>query len=148
MFNYSYLNTQVCGNLGRDCKVISKSDAAMKVASVAVAVTDSRRGRDGEVAETTTWVNVKFFGKTAERAEKLLKKGDMILATGTPEVQTYKAKDGSSAFALAVNANDFVLLSRGKGAASKESAAKPKAESYAKAYEDERQAFDAVDDIP
>ena len=82
------------GRLTRDPEVrYSAGDNAMAVARFSLAV-DRRRRANGGDEQTADFINCVSFGKTAEFAEKYLRKGTKLLVTGRIQTGSYTNKDG------------------------------------------------------
>ena len=80
------------GNLGNDpdVRVMQSGD---KVANISVATSERWRNKEGENQERTEWHRVSIFGKTAEIAEKYLRKGAKVLIEG--QLRTRKWQDNN-----------------------------------------------------
>ena len=80
------------GRLTRDPEVrYSQGENATAVARYTLAV-DRRFKRDGE--QTADFINCVAFGRNGEFAEKYLRKGTKIAATGRIQTGSYTNKDG------------------------------------------------------
>ena len=78
----------LCGRLTKDPDVrYSQGENAMAIARYSLAV--DRRGKDKEA----DFINCVCFGKTAEFAEKYLKKGMKILISGRIQTGNYTDKE-------------------------------------------------------
>ena len=73
--------------------------------------------------DETSFIDVVFFGKTAENVIKFVNKGDMIGVSGYLHQNKYTAKDGTTRSSIEVNVNDVAFLS-----SKKEEPADPKTE--------------------
>lgn len=82
------------GRLTRDPEVrYSAGDNAMAIARYSIAV--DRRGRNsGNNEQTADFINCVAFGKSAEFAEKYLRKGTKMLVTGRIQTGSYTNKEG------------------------------------------------------
>lgn len=80
------------GNLGNDPDVRSLQSGD-KVCNLSMATSERWRDRDGNQQERTEWHRVVIFGRTAEIAERFLKRGSKILIEG--QLQTRKWQDQS-----------------------------------------------------
>lgn len=81
------------GRLTRDPEI--KGEGDKKVARYSLAV-DRKYKRDGE--ESTDFLNCVCFGKSAEFAEKYLKKGTKIVVIGRIQTGSYTNKDGQKIY--------------------------------------------------
>ncbi len=85
------------GRLTRDPEVrYSSGDSQMAIARYTLAV-DRRFRRDGD-AQTADFIGCVAFGRNAEFAEKYLRKGTKILATGRIQTGSYTNKDGQKVY--------------------------------------------------
>lgn len=105
------LNLFVCiGRLGRDPEVryMPNGDAAV---NISLAVGKSWKDKNsGEKKETTTWVPVSFFGKTAEIVGEYCKKGSQLQITGEFTVRKYTDKDGNEKQITEIRGDRMQLL--------------------------------------
>ncbi len=86
----------VMGRLARDPEVrYSQGENAMAIARYTLAV-DRRFKREGE--QTADFISCVTFGKSAEFAEKYLKKGTKICVTGRIQTGSYTNKDGQKVY--------------------------------------------------
>jgi len=77
----SYSQAIVVGNLTRDIE-IRYIPSGTAVAEVAVAVNEKRKGANGETIEDVSFIDVTFWGKTAELAGQYLSKGSPVMVDG------------------------------------------------------------------
>lgn len=98
---------QLIGKLGidPDVKEVNKS----KKARFSLA-TNEVYYQDGKRKEETQWHNVIAWGKTAELAEKLLKKGKEVAVDGKLTSRTYNDKEGARKYITEIVASELVLL--------------------------------------
>ena len=97
------------GRLGRDpeLKYMQSGDAAV---NISIAVGKSWKDKNsGEKKESTTWVPVAFFGKTAEVIGQYCKKGSQVMVTGEFSVRKYQ-KDGADHYVTEIRGNNIQLL--------------------------------------
>lgn len=81
-----------------------------------VAVNSSWRNANGEVQDSTDFINVVTWNATAENCSKYLKKGRPVLVEGRIRTSTYDAKDGSGKrTSTEVWADNVIFLSSGQG---------------------------------
>jgi single-strand DNA-binding protein len=90
----SFNKVILIGNLGADPDVRSLQSGD-KVANLSVATSERWKDRDGNQQEKTEWHRVVIFGRTAEIAERFLRKGSKVLIEG--QLQTRKWQDQSGA---------------------------------------------------
>ena len=110
------------GNLGRDPEM-RYTPNGQQVASFSLATSEKWTSHDGQSQERTIWWRVTVWGKDAENANQILKKGSKVLVEGrmTPDPKTgnprvFTRQDGSSGAAYEVTALKWVnLTSRSAG---------------------------------
>ncbi|MDL0089190.1 single-stranded DNA-binding protein [Campylobacter gastrosuis] len=76
------------GNLTKDIQ-IGYSQQGTAYAKSSIAVTKKYRTQKGELAEDTCFIDLVFFGKTAEVANQYLNKGSKILIEGRLKFDTW-----------------------------------------------------------
>ena len=97
----------VSGNAGSNPRPFAYTTREGEVktgASINIAVNNPRPRN-----EETEWVQLTFFGKLADVANRYLHKGDKICAIGTPYAQCYAKRDGTYAAMIQVNVSSFDL---------------------------------------
>jgi single-strand DNA-binding protein len=120
-----YHKILLVGNLGRDPEM-RYTPNGQQVTSFSLATSDKWTGHDGQTQERTIWWRVTVWGKDAENANQILKKGSKVLVEGrmTPDPKTgnprvFTRQDGSSGAAYEVTALKWInLTARGAGQAS------------------------------
>ena len=84
----------VIGHLTRDIEV-KKTSNDTTIASTSIASTRKFKGSDGQLKEETPFLDVTFFGRTAENAGKFLAKGSKVSLDGRLKLDQWTADDGS-----------------------------------------------------
>lgn len=77
----------------KDAPTLRHTYSNTAVASAVLAVQRSRKNQDGEYP--VDWIDVVFWGKTAEHAAKWFGKGDMALVRGRLESRDWEDKQGN-----------------------------------------------------
>lgn len=98
------------GRLGKDpeIKYMPSGDAAV---NISIAVGKSWKDKNsGDKKESTTWVPVAFFGKTAEIIGQYCKKGSQVMVTGEFSVRKWKDKDGNDKYQTEIRGEKIQLL--------------------------------------
>lgn len=96
------------GRLGKEIEMRFTSGGT-EVVNVSIA-TEEKRGDE----KVTTWIPLTFFGKTAELADRILKKGMKVMVEGKLDVQNKKQEDGTWKTYASVIVNTFDVLDWGK----------------------------------
>ena len=96
------------GNLGRDNDVkFSNSGTAVLSQSIGV----RRPFKDKQTGEyETDWVNLVFFGKTAENFANFTRKGSKVGIEGRIQSRNYENQQGQRVYVTEVVVNQFHLL--------------------------------------
>jgi single-strand DNA-binding protein len=97
------------GNLGRDPEVRHSGDGRA-IATVSLATTEKRKDASGNWVDHTEWHRVVMFGKTAELAEKYLKKGRQIYVEGKIRTNKWQDKEGKDRYTTEILCNDMQFL--------------------------------------
>ncbi len=110
----SYNRVILMGNLTRDVQ-LRYTPAGTPVTEVGLAVNDRRKGQNGEWIDETTFVDVTFWGRTAEVAAEYLSKGSPVFIEGRLKLDTWE-KEGQKQYKLRVVCDRMQLIGpRGEG---------------------------------
>lgn len=90
MFNKVIL----AGNLARDIE-IRYLQSGTAVATTAIAVNRKYKAQDGTMKDETMFIDITFWGRTAEIANQYLHKGSQVLLEGRLSLEQWTATDGS-----------------------------------------------------
>jgi single-strand DNA-binding protein len=107
----SYNRVILMGNLTRDVQ-LRYTPGGTPVTEVGLAVNDRRKNQNGEWVDETTFVDVTFWGRTAEVAAEYLSKGSPVFVEGRLKLDTWE-KDGQKNYKLRVVCDRMQLLSSG-----------------------------------
>src|SRR5690554_513441 len=100
---------QLIGNLGAAPEV-KTTESGKTMATLSIATTDRYKDSNGEKQENTQWHRVVAWGKTAEIAEKYLKKGSRIAIEGRLNNRSYDDKNGEKKYIPEVVATELLML--------------------------------------
>ena len=102
------------GNLGRDPELkVTPSGQALARFSVATTETwKDPQNPTGERKSKTEWHNIVVWGKQAEIAEKVLRKGKQVLIEGRIQYREYTDQAGVKKTACEIRCDNFVMLGR------------------------------------
>jgi single-strand DNA-binding protein len=99
----------LAGNLTRDIEVrYTQSGAA--IGNTAIATTRKFKSQTGEQKEEVLFVDITFFGRTAEVANQYLRKGSKILVDGRLKLDQWTAQDGSKRSKHSVTVESMTML--------------------------------------
>lgn len=102
---------QLIGHLGADPE-IKTTEGGRKHARINIATNESYTNAKGERITETQWHSVVAWGKTAEIAEKIFKKGMEVLIDGKLVNRNFIDKDGTKRYVTEVQANELLIFSK------------------------------------
>ena len=82
------------------------------VANFNIATNESWKDANGELQDKTEWHRCVMFGKTAELAGELLKKGQLVYMEGKLQTRNWEDKDGIKRYTTEVVCDMFTMLGR------------------------------------
>jgi single-strand DNA-binding protein len=95
------------GRVGRDPET-RYFETGRAVSKFSLAVTRPIKDKQGN--ETTDWFQVDVWGKQAELASELIRKGTLLSVVGACHVEEWTDKDGAKQRTVKVSAEHFQLL--------------------------------------
>lgn len=101
-------NVQLIGYAGMN-PVVKNLDNGKKVAKVSMATNEVYRNQAGERIQDTQWHNLVAWGKTAEIAEKYLKKGCEVAITGKLVNRAFTDKTGVKRYVTEIVVNELLI---------------------------------------
>ena len=114
----------LCGNLVRDNE-IHYSQSGLAILNNVIAINEKKKNNNGEYQTISTFIDLVFFGKTAEVVNQYLKKGSKILVEGKIDVSTYQTQNSENRKSVKVIVEQLEMI----GEAQSSSKAKPKLKS-------------------
>jgi single-strand DNA-binding protein len=100
---------QLIGHLGANPEV-KTLESGKKLVKISLATNDMYKNAAGEKIKETQWHNLIAWNKTAEIAEKFLKKGSEVAIEGKLVNRSYSDKEGNKKYITEVVVNDLLLL--------------------------------------
>ena len=97
------------GNLGMDPEV-KNLESGSTLAKLSIATTDRYTNNKGEKIQDTTQHNLVAWGKTAEIAEKYLKKGSQVAVEGKLTNRSYETSEGVKKYITEIVVNEIMML--------------------------------------
>ena len=108
-----YNKVILVGNLTRDIEVRYTS-SGMAIAKVGIATNRKFKSATGEMKDETMFIDITFFGRTAEVANQYLRKGSKVLVEGRLILEQWVAQDGTKRSRHSVTVETMQMLdSRG-----------------------------------
>lgn len=100
-------SVQLIGRPGSDPEV--KMIGGRKIVRFSIATNDYSYNENHELERVTSWHNIIAWGKTAEQAERLIKKGKRIAIEGRLRTRIYE-RDGKKNYFTEITMNEFLLI--------------------------------------
>ncbi len=101
---------QLIGHLGMDPE--AKNFENGNLMKVSIATDASYKDKDGKKVEDTHWHNLVAWGKTADLAQKMFKKGKKVAIEGTLISRSYDDKEGVKRYITEVRVEQFLMLDK------------------------------------
>jgi single-strand DNA-binding protein len=98
------------GRVGIDPE-LRKMDNSRSKLNLRLATTESYKNPNGEWQDITDWHTIVMWGPMADRAEKDIKKGNLIYIEGKIRTRSWEDKEGHKRYATEVIAEYFQNLS-------------------------------------
>lgn len=89
-----YNRVILLGNLTRDVE-LRYSPSGLAIGKVGIATNRRFKSANGEQRDETMFIDLTFFGRTAEIANQYLKKGSKVLVEGRLVLEQWTASDGT-----------------------------------------------------
>jgi single-strand DNA-binding protein len=99
----------LAGNLTRDVEV-RYTQSGSAIGSTAIATSRKFKSATGEQKEEVLFVDLTFFGRTAEIANQYLRKGSKVLVDGRLKLDQWTAQDGSKRSKHSVTVENLQML--------------------------------------
>lgn len=100
---------QLIGNLG-DVPELRTYNESGRVARVKLATNDRYKNAKGEYVKETTWHTLVLWGKMAENAGKLFRKGTELVVEGKIVNGVYENREGQKRNFSEVHVENFILI--------------------------------------
>lgn len=100
---------QLIGNLGMDPEV-KNLEGGKTVARLSIATNEIYKNKKGEKTTDTQWHNLVAWGKTAEIAEKYLKKGSEVAVEGKLTSRSYEDKKGEKKYITEIVISEILMI--------------------------------------
>ena len=97
------------GNLTRDIE-LRYTQSGYCVGNTGIAVTRKFKNAQGETAEETCFIDVKFFGRTAEVANQYLRKGSKLAVEGRLKLEQWQDQGGQNRSKHVVEVESLEML--------------------------------------
>lgn len=108
------------GNLTRDIK-LQYTQSGYCVGNAGIAVTRKFKNAQGQTAEETCFIDLKFFGRTAEVANQYLRKGSKLAVEGRLKLEQWQDQSGQNRSKHIVEVESLEMLGSNQGGQSNQS---------------------------
>ena len=98
------------GNLTRDIE-LRYTQGGYCVGNAGIAVTRKFKNAQGQTAEETCFIDLKFFGRTAEVANQYLRKGSKLAVEGRLKLEQWQDQSGQNRSKHVVEVESLEMLS-------------------------------------
>ena len=109
-----YNKVIIQGHLTRDTE-IRYSQSGSAIANTGIAVTRKYKTATGEQKEEILFIDLSFFGRSAEVANQYLHKGSKLLVDGRLKLDQWTDKDGNKKSKHSVSIETMQMLDGKKG---------------------------------
>jgi len=106
MFN----QVTLLGNLTRNIE-LKYTQSGTAIGSTGIATTRKYKGADGQQKEDVMFIDITFFGRTAEIANQYLRKGSKVFIVGTLKLDQWQDANGQKKSKHSVTVNEMKMLS-------------------------------------
>jgi single-strand DNA-binding protein len=103
------------GNLTRDPQ-LRQIPSGTAVADMGLATNERYRNREGEMSESTCFVDIVAWGKQAESCNRYLTKGSPVLIEGRLQYDQWETAEGQKRSKLRVRADRIRFMGKASGA--------------------------------
>jgi single-strand DNA-binding protein len=104
-----YNKVVLVGNLTRDVE-IRYAQSGSAIGNVGIATSRKFKTQTGEQKEEVMFIDLTFFGRTAEIANQYLRKGSKVLVDGRLKLEQWTAQDGSKRSKHAIIVENLQML--------------------------------------
>ena len=104
-----YSKIVIVGNLTRDVE-IKYSQSGSAIGNVGIATSRKWKSATGEQKDEVMFIDLTFFGRTAEIANQYLRKGSKVLVDGRLVFQQWTAQDGTKRSKHTVTVDSLQML--------------------------------------
>ena len=99
----------LAGNLTRDIEIKYRQSGSA-IGNTAIATSRKFKSATGEQKEEVLFIDLTFFGRTAEIANQYLRKGSKVLVDGRLKLDQWTAQDGSKRSRHSVTVENLQML--------------------------------------
>lgn len=138
---------ELIGRLGRDPQ-LTYATSGQPICNFSVATDESYKDKEGERVERAEWHRVVIFGRNAENAATLLKKGGLVFVEGKLQTRKWEDKEGNTRYTTEVVGFRFISLSKDSNREESQHSAGDNTSQSSSAGSDSPTDTDGLDDLP
>ena len=105
-----YNKVVLVGNLTRDVEIRYAQGSGAAIGNVGIATSRKWKTQTGEQKDEVMFIDLTFFGRTAEIANQYLRKGSKVLVDGRLKLEQWTAQDGSKRSKHAIIVENLQML--------------------------------------
>ncbi len=105
-----YNKVVLVGHLTRDVEIRYAQGSGAAVGNVGIATSRKWKTQTGEQKDEVMFIDLTFFGRTAEIANQYLRKGSKVLVDGRLKLDQWTAQDGSKRSKHAIIVENLKML--------------------------------------
>lgn len=99
----------IVGNLTRDLE-LRYAPSGTAIGNTGIASTRKFKGGDGQMKEEVLFVDITFFGRTAEVANQYLRKGSKVLVEGRLKLDSWTDQNGGKRSKHSITVENMTML--------------------------------------
>ncbi len=104
-----YNKVIIAGNLSKDIE-IRYTQGGSAIANTAIATTRKFKGADGTQKEEVLFIDITFFGRTAEVANQYLRKGSKVLIDGRLKLDQWSDQQNNKRSKHSISVENLQML--------------------------------------
>lgn len=105
----SYNRVILVGNLTRDCE-LKYLQSGSAVATTGIATNRKFKNQNGEQKEEVMFIDLTFYGRTAEIANQFLKRGSKVLVEGKLRLDSWTDQNGNKKSKHSITVENLQML--------------------------------------
>lgn len=98
------------GRLGKDPEA-RQTQSGTAVTSFSIACSEKWKGKDGQMQESTEWVNVVAWDRLGEICGEYLSKGSLVYVSGKLQTRKWEDNEGNARYTTEIVAREMKMLS-------------------------------------
>lgn len=100
------------GRIGRDPEITHIPSLGRDVAKFGLATTEGFMDKNNQWKDSTEWHNIVAWGGLAQKTERSVSKGDMVLVEGKIKTRKWQDKNGQDRWTTEIYAENIVVIDK------------------------------------